>query len=67
MACFQVLSLCLSHIRLMKRMNKGAIQSMNLNGMLDLLVIGIAKLQKKGRTEMKKIAAPTICAFLIAA
>ena len=50
----------------MNRRNKGAIQSINLRGMLVLLVIGMAKVQKKGRTEMKKIAAPTICPFLTA-
>ena len=54
-------------MRLMKRRNRGAIQRRSLTGILVWLVMGNAMVQKNGKIETKKIAAPTICAFLTAA
>ena len=56
-----------SQNRLMSLRNRGAIQRMNLSGMLVPAAIGIDNVQKNGRIEIKNIAAPIICAFLMAA
>ena len=57
-------SLALSYVRLIKDKVNAKIQITNLKSSAFVLLIGIAKVQTKGKAEMKKMAAPINCVFL---